>query len=77
MTLPLLIERHGAVATLTLNRPDALNTLDFALMDALVDAAAEVAADNDLRVVVLRGAGRHFMAEATCARSRPNLEAAG
>lgn len=62
MTSPLLVERNGTVATLTLNRPDALNTLDFALMDALVDAAAEVAADDALRVVVIRGAGRHFMA---------------
>jgi 2-(1,2-epoxy-1,2-dihydrophenyl)acetyl-CoA isomerase len=62
MASPLLIERTGAVATLTLNRPDALNTLDFALMEALIDAAADVAADEDLRVVVIRGAGRHFMA---------------
>ena len=62
MTRPLLVERNGVVATLTLNRPDALNTLDFSLMDALVDAAAELAADDGLRVVVLRGAGRHFMA---------------
>lgn len=59
---PLLVVRDGPVATLTLNRPTALNTLDFALMDALVAAAAEVAADDALRVVVLRGAGRHFMA---------------
>src|SRR5258705_2470287 len=62
MTSPLLVERSGTVATLTLNRPDALNTLDFALMDGLVAAAADVAADDALRVVVLRGAGRHFMA---------------
>ena len=62
MATPLLLERDGAVATLTLNRPDALNTLDFALMDALIDAAADVAADDALRVVVLRGAGKHFMA---------------
>ena len=62
MNSPLLVERRGVVATLTLNRPDALNTLDFALIDALVAAAADVAADDALRVVVLRGAGRHFMA---------------
>ncbi len=62
MSSPLLLERNGPVATLTLNRPDALNTLDFPLMDALVAAAADVAADDALRVVVLRGAGKHFMA---------------
>ncbi len=62
-------ERHRAarhatarVATLTLNRPDALNVLDLAMIDALVARTAEVAADDTLRVVVLRGAGRHFMA---------------
>jgi 2-(1,2-epoxy-1,2-dihydrophenyl)acetyl-CoA isomerase len=58
----LLIERNASVATLTLNRPDALNTLDNDLMAALVEAAADVAADDSLRVVVLRGAGKHFMA---------------
>ena len=31
-------------------------------MDALVDAAADVASDDTLRVVVIRGAGKHFMA---------------
>jgi 2-(1,2-epoxy-1,2-dihydrophenyl)acetyl-CoA isomerase len=62
MAPPLLLQREDRVATLTLNRPESLNTLDFSLMDALVDAAAEVAADDGLRVVVIRGAGKHFMA---------------
>jgi 2-(1,2-epoxy-1,2-dihydrophenyl)acetyl-CoA isomerase len=56
-----LLTRDGPVATLTLNRPGALNALDFSMADALVDAASAVAADDSLRVVVLRGAGRHFM----------------
>ncbi|HET7032951.1 MAG TPA: enoyl-CoA hydratase-related protein, partial [Casimicrobiaceae bacterium] len=50
------------VATLTLNRPDALNALDLAMVDALVAGTAEVAADEALRVVVVQGAGKHFMA---------------
>jgi 2-(1,2-epoxy-1,2-dihydrophenyl)acetyl-CoA isomerase len=58
----ILLERAGGVATLTLNRPEALNTLDFAMMDALVAHTAALAADDSLRVVVVRGAGRHFMA---------------
>jgi 2-(1,2-epoxy-1,2-dihydrophenyl)acetyl-CoA isomerase len=62
MNETVLLERAGRVATLTLNRPDVLNTLDLAMIDALVARTAEVAADNALRVVVLRGAGRHFMA---------------
>jgi 2-(1,2-epoxy-1,2-dihydrophenyl)acetyl-CoA isomerase len=62
MSDPLHLVRDGAVATITLNRPDALNTLDFPMMDALVAATAQVAADDALRVVVIRGAGKHFMA---------------
>ncbi|MBK9116161.1 MAG: enoyl-CoA hydratase/isomerase family protein [Betaproteobacteria bacterium] len=62
MSPPLLLDRAGPVATITLNRPEALNTLDYPLMDALVAAAANVAADDTLRVVVIQGAGKHFMA---------------
>jgi 2-(1,2-epoxy-1,2-dihydrophenyl)acetyl-CoA isomerase len=58
----ILLARDGPVATLTLNRPDALNALDLAMIDALVARTAEVAADDAVRVVVLRGAGKHFMA---------------
>jgi 2-(1,2-epoxy-1,2-dihydrophenyl)acetyl-CoA isomerase len=61
-TEPVLLERDGGVATLTLNRPDVLNTLDLAMVEGLVARTAEIASDNTLRVVVLRGAGRHFMA---------------
>lgn len=59
---PLAIARAGAIATLTLDRPRALNTLDFALMDALVDALGAIARDETLRVLVITGAGAHFMA---------------
>ncbi|MEO5765666.1 MAG: enoyl-CoA hydratase/isomerase family protein, partial [Casimicrobiaceae bacterium] len=62
MSDPVLVERDGAVATLTLNRPESLNTLDFAMMEALVEQTAALAADESLRVVIVRGAGRHFMA---------------
>jgi 2-(1,2-epoxy-1,2-dihydrophenyl)acetyl-CoA isomerase len=58
----ILLSRSGPIATLTLNRPSALNVLDVAMMDALVVHTAALAADSTLRVVVLRGAGRHFMA---------------
>ena len=57
-----LLARDGSVATLTLNRPDALNALDPAMIDALIAHTAAVARDDSVRVVVLRGAGRHFMA---------------
>lgn len=50
----------GAVATLTLNRPDSLNSLNLALKEALRERLAEVAADPEVRAVVLAGAGRAF-----------------
>jgi 2-(1,2-epoxy-1,2-dihydrophenyl)acetyl-CoA isomerase len=70
-----LLTRDGAVATLTLNRPDALNVLDMAMVDALVACTAQVAGDDSVRVVVLRGAGKHFMAGGdirTFAKQLPN-----
>ena len=60
MTEPLLVERTDGVATLTLNRPDALNALDNALKAALRDALGALAADRSCRAVVLTGAGRAF-----------------
>lgn len=59
---PVLLSRDGAVAHLTLNRPDKLNALDDALTDALLESIATVAADASVRVLILAGAGRHFMA---------------
>lgn len=58
----LLVERDGPVATLTLNRPESLNVLDFQMMDGIVDAVGDLANDDSLRVVIVRGAGKHFMA---------------
>lgn len=49
--------REGAVEILTLNRPERRNALDAALIAALHDAFAEIAADDDVRAVVLTGAG--------------------
>jgi 2-(1,2-epoxy-1,2-dihydrophenyl)acetyl-CoA isomerase len=57
-----LLARDGAIAMLTLNRPAALNALDFAMIEALNAHASEVAADDSVRVVVIEGAGKHFMA---------------
>jgi 2-(1,2-epoxy-1,2-dihydrophenyl)acetyl-CoA isomerase len=57
-----LLTRDGPVATLTLNRPNDLNVLDASMTDALVAHTTAIAGDDSLRVVVLRGAGRHFMA---------------
>ena len=58
----LLLERREAVATLTLNRPDAYNALDLALGRELFHAALEVDEDPDVRCVVITGAGKAFCA---------------
>ena len=60
MSEPLLVERADSVVTLTLNRPDAMNSLDVALKEALRDTLAQLAADRACRAVVLTGAGRAF-----------------
>src|SRR4051812_8061903 len=61
-TTLLTIEREGAVATLTLNRPDQRNALSLALMTEVVDALGELRADPETHVVVLAGAGPAFCA---------------
>lgn len=53
---------RDGVATITLNRPEARNALSPAMKDALTMAAAAVAADEDVRAVVLTGAGGVFCA---------------
>ena len=56
----LLIDRTDGVVTLTMNRPDSLNSLDIELKVALREAVEEVAADAATRAVILTGAGRAF-----------------
>lgn len=58
----LLVERDGAVARLTLNRPNAGNALDVATCRALMETAIEVDEDDSVRAVVITGAGRFFCA---------------
>src|SRR5690606_41530160 len=62
MSDSVLVERDGAIVVLTLNRPDVLNALDLELSEALRTALRAAEADATVRCVVLRGAGRAFMA---------------
>jgi len=62
-----LVERRGAVALVTLDRPDKLNSFDAALRRDLLRAVREVNEDDSVRVVVLTGAGRAFSAGADLA----------
>ena len=55
-------EKNGAVARLTLNRPDYRNAQNSAMTYALDDAFYRAASDDAVKVVVLAGAGKHFCA---------------
>ena len=57
---PVIVTRDGAVATLALNRPEAMNSLDVATKEALLAAVTDVAGDAAVRCVVLTGSGRAF-----------------
>jgi 2-(1,2-epoxy-1,2-dihydrophenyl)acetyl-CoA isomerase len=55
-----LLDRQGAVAVLTLNRPDNANVLSKVMARELLDCVLDLEADTALRAVVLTGAGKHF-----------------
>ncbi len=59
-TEPVVVEDLGPVRRLTMNRPNALNALNHELVEGLSEAVRAAGADDAVRVVVLRGAGRAF-----------------
>lgn len=58
----ILIDREGAVAIVTLNRPERMNALHLSMMMSLADRLAELEGDDSVGAVVLTGAGRAFCA---------------
>jgi enoyl-CoA hydratase/carnithine racemase len=71
------------IATVTLNRPDRGNAFDQTMLDELAAQFAALGVDDNVRLVVLRGAGRHFCtgadlaaraADATPRRPRRRLQ---
>lgn len=59
---PLLVARRGAVATLSFNRPDALNAFTPGMLQRLVETIAALEKDPLISVLVLQGEGRAFSA---------------
>src|SRR2546421_8990379 len=57
-----LFDREGAIATLTMNRPERRNALSLDHLEELLSCFREIGADGELRVVVLRGNGPAFSA---------------
>ncbi len=56
----LLVEKQGQVDWVTLNRPDAYNTLNRTLTDELQDYFGRLYTDHETRIVVLKGAGQGY-----------------
>ncbi|WP_458682540.1 enoyl-CoA hydratase/isomerase family protein [Prescottella equi] len=75
-TLLLVSEPEPGVALITLNRPESLNALTWPLIDEILRVFAELQRRDDLRVVVLTGAGRAFCAGSDVggARDRSSLD---
>jgi enoyl-CoA hydratase/carnithine racemase len=59
---PALLRIEGAIATITLNRPEAFNSVNLAIAKKLEQLAAEVEGNDDVRVLVIEGVGRAFSA---------------
>jgi enoyl-CoA hydratase/carnithine racemase len=60
----ILFEQSGPVATLTLNRPEALNAYSVQMRDDLYEVLGNIRLDQEIRVLLVRGAGRAFCAGA-------------
>jgi enoyl-CoA hydratase/carnithine racemase len=59
---PALLRIDGPIATITLNRPAAFNSIDLSIAKKLEQLGAEVEANDDIRVLVIEGEGRAFSA---------------
>ena len=68
----LTVEREGHTAWLTLNRPQNLNALNDVLLREIEQAALSFAEDEQTRVVVVKGAGKHFSAGADLKQEIPD-----
>jgi len=80
MSETVLVERDGAIATVILNRPEKLNALTRPMWKRLGDVFLELAADDSVRCVVIRGAGTRAFAPGNdiseFATERSNVEQA-
>jgi enoyl-CoA hydratase len=65
MSLPIIVERDGTIATVILNSPEKMNAMNLSMWEGLSDAMEELSSDDNVRCIVLRGAGnRAFSAGA-------------
>lgn len=62
---PVLVSLRSGIAELVLNRPDAANGMTVEFLSALYKAIMKIHGDSRVRVVILRGNGKHFCAGET------------
>src|SRR5919198_2369895 len=73
----LLVERHGPVLTVTFNRPAQRNAMTWAMYDGLYEACERADTDDDVRVLVLRGAGEDAFVAGTDIRQFADFTGGG
>ena len=66
------VSKSGAIATLMLNRPEALNALNTGIMEEIEHASRGFLHEESIRVVVFKGAGKHFSAGADLKQPPPD-----
>src|SRR5215469_16949231 len=71
----LRVEREGAIATITLDRPEVLHALDAVMFDELERAFAELTADAGVRVILLTGSGERAFAAGADIRALVHTDA--
>jgi enoyl-CoA hydratase len=67
----ILYEKKDKIATVTLNRPDKLNALNVPMQEELAAAIKKASEDNEVKVIILKGAGRAFCVGYDVAPSTP------
>ena len=70
---PVILEKNGAVATITLNSPKKMNALSTSVVNVLAGVIADVERDGSIRALLLRGEGRMF----SCGGDFEEMVAAG
>ena len=72
-----LVERRGPATWVTFNRPEAHNAMTFAMYESLFEACETVDADDDVRAMVLRGAGEKAFVAGTDIRQFADFDETG
>jgi methylglutaconyl-CoA hydratase len=75
-TIAIEVSEHR-IATLLLNRPERGNAFDQTMLDEMAEAFGVLGADDEVRIVVLRGSGRHFCTGADIGAQKAQAPAGG